>query len=81
MDPTARLLAEAMRLSTPERARMAHDLLVSLDEGGDDPAEVEREWACEATARLDEVQSGAVTPEDWDTVRAALRRGRAEPSR
>jgi putative addiction module component (TIGR02574 family) len=76
MDPAAKLLEQALRLSTPQRAQMARELLASLDDGADDAGDAEAEWIREASARLDEVESGAVTPEDWETVRAALRRDR-----
>lgn len=50
--------AEALELSVRERARLAHCLLVSLDDEADDPAEVERAWEDEIRRRLAEVESG-----------------------
>lgn len=53
------LEAEAMELSTRDRAALAHRLIVSLDEGPeDDPTEVELAWEEEIRRRLDAYRRG-----------------------
>lgn len=57
--PLKQLEAEALELSSQERAQLARRLLVSLDEDvDDDPAEVERAWEEEIRRRLQEVEAG-----------------------
>lgn len=58
--PLERLEAEALELSTSERAALAHRLIASLDEGADDPTEVELAWEQEIQRRLDEYRRGEV---------------------
>ena len=56
-----RLEAEALELSSSERAALAHRLIVSLDEGpDDDPTEVELAWDAEIRRRLDAYRRGEV---------------------
>jgi putative addiction module component (TIGR02574 family) len=56
-----RLEAEALELSTTERAALAHRLIASLDDGGeDDTTEVELAWEAEIQRRLDEYRRGEV---------------------
>ena len=50
------LEAEALKLTTGERAAFAQMLLASLDED----AEIEEAWAVETERRLAEIESGAV---------------------
>lgn len=50
------LKAEALKLTTSERAAFAKMLLASLDED----AEIEEAWAVETERRLAEIESGAV---------------------
>ena len=51
--------AEILKLPIQERARLAHRLIVSLDEDADeDPAEVERAWEEEIRRRLAELEAG-----------------------
>lgn len=76
------LFAEVLELSLRDRARLAHELLVSLEEPpAEDLAAVERAWAKEVTRRLDELQAGKVKPIPWPKaraqIRARLRRSRA----
>ncbi|MBW3565149.1 MAG: addiction module protein [Acidobacteria bacterium] len=68
MADAAKLLEEAMNLPLDERARLAEDLLASLDEKEDD---VEAAWAAEIQRRAQEVRDGAAPGEEW---RAVLRR-------
>lgn len=52
------LEAAALELSLTERARLAHRLLVSLDEDAEDPAEVEQAWLEEAERRYQRYLAG-----------------------
>ena len=68
------LLTEALALPTEERARLAHELIASLDEvSPEDPAVVEQAWAEEIQRRIVEIETGAVEAVDWETVRDELR--------
>ena len=50
------LETELLKLSRPERARLAEQLISSLDED----CEIEEAWAAEIDKRIAEVESGAV---------------------
>ncbi|MCX7172546.1 MAG: addiction module protein [Proteobacteria bacterium] len=67
------LEAEALKLTTGERAAFAQMLLASLDED----AEIEEAWAVETERRLAEIESGAVQAipiaDALAQVRAALK--------
>jgi len=78
MATTDDLLSDALQLPAKERARLAHELLLSLEEStGPD---TDADWAEELKRRADEVISGKVQTRDarevLDEVRARLR----EPS-
>ncbi len=74
MPPTYDALAQdALKLSQQERARLAHDLLVSLEETEEDPVEVERAWREEIERRMADVRAGNVTGIPADEVFAKLR--------
>ena len=66
---TEDLLAEALRLPRPERARVAEELLSSLEEPDD---EVAAAWAMELERRSRDVAEGRVTAIPWETVRAEV---------
>jgi putative addiction module component (TIGR02574 family) len=66
----ADLLSDALALPARERAKIAHELLLSLDEGADDDAA--EAWVAELEHRAAEVRSGAATTEDWASVKARL---------
>lgn len=70
------LLSDALRLSPQERAKLAHELLLSLEEQESDP-DAEAEWAQELERRVQEVASGAVQTYDAreaiEEIRAQLR--------
>ena len=63
---TDELLAEALRLPRGERARVAEELLSSLEEPADDVATA---WAAELERRSREVAEGRAQTLPWDTVR------------
>ncbi|MDK9724957.1 MAG: addiction module protein [Sterolibacteriaceae bacterium MAG5] len=67
------LEAEALKLTTSERAAFAQWLLASLDED----AEVEEAWAIETERRIAEIESGAMQAipiaEALARVRSALK--------
>jgi len=68
------IATQASALSLQDRARLAHQLLRSLDEGeDDDPAEVERLWAIEIERRVDELDRGLVETFDGEEVMAQAR--------
>ena len=60
------LLAEALRLSREERARIASELLSSLEELDEEVVAV---WADELLRRSADIREGRVTPVPWTTVR------------
>jgi len=65
------ILDAALTLDPAERARIAHEIIVSLD---DEPAEehVEEAWEQELARRSAEIDSGAVKLEPWSEVRQDL---------
>jgi putative addiction module component (TIGR02574 family) len=66
----ADLLTNALALTLRERAMIAHELLLSLDDGVDgDAAEA---WVAELEQRAREALSGSVATEDWETVKSRL---------
>jgi putative addiction module component (TIGR02574 family) len=66
---TDELLAEALRLSREERARLASELLSSLEEADED---VVAGWANELLRRSADIRDGRVTPVPWDTARREI---------
>lgn len=66
---TDELLTEALRLPRHERARVAEELLSSLEEPDDDVAAA---WATELERRSRDVAEGRVQTVDWETVRAEI---------
>ena len=68
---TDELLAETLRLSRRERARVAEELLSSLEEPEDDVAAA---WADELRRRSREVADGVVQAVSWDVARSEIRK-------
>jgi putative addiction module component (TIGR02574 family) len=66
----ADLLTNALALPVRERAKIAHELLLSLDDGAD--ADAASAWVAELEQRAQEIRSGSVATEDWEAVRARL---------
>ena len=65
------LRSEALRLSESERAQLAHDLMVSLDEPGEpDAADA---WDQEILRRLGQIDAGTATLIDRDELRRRMR--------
>jgi putative addiction module component (TIGR02574 family) len=59
-----------LALPPDERARLAHDIISSLD-GSADPGAAE-EWVREIERRVREAKSGAVKLVDWKETRARI---------
>jgi len=70
-DLVAELTAQAQALSAHERARLAEELLASLDPH---EAKVEAAWNEEIRRRIDEVERGAVEPMPASQAFAQARR-------
>lgn len=66
---TQEILKAALALAPDERARLAKDLIASLDET---TVEVEPELASEIERRIREVDSGAVKAIPWAEVKARI---------
>ena len=62
---TRELLAEALELPLDERAKMAAELLESLDAAETD---VEEAWAREIERRVGAARAGELESTDWRTV-------------
>ena len=74
-DKTQAILQQALKLSPTERADVAEQLIVSLDERPD--ADTEQAWQEEVQRRLQQVERGEVELIDSDTVMADLRKKHA----
>jgi putative addiction module component (TIGR02574 family) len=66
-----RLLAEAMQLAPNERARLAAELLSSLDDQDED---VKSAWAAEIVRRTADAEADPDDEEDWRTALDEIRR-------
>lgn len=66
---TDELLSEALRLSRDQRARVAAELLSSLEESDD---EVAMAWANELSIRSRDVAEGRINTVPWETARAEI---------
>jgi putative addiction module component (TIGR02574 family) len=67
---TAAVLAEALRLDTPERAELAAELLGSLSGPADSGAEAA--WDAEIDRRLAAINTGAAELEPWESVKRRI---------
>jgi putative addiction module component (TIGR02574 family) len=65
------ILEATLKLDAKERARIAHEIIVSLDEEAEDEG-VEQAWEEELAKRADEIDSGTVKLEPWSKVRQEL---------
>jgi len=66
-----KLLDDALKLALPERARLAAELLASLDGAPD--SDVEAAWAAEIERRAERARSGADPGRPWAEVREQIR--------
>jgi len=71
MEPTVAkrrsVIESALQLPRAERARLAREIIASLDGPADQ--DVNAAWLTEVERRLDEVERGAAALVPWDTVR------------
>jgi putative addiction module component (TIGR02574 family) len=65
------ILEATLKLDAKERARIAHEIILSLDEGPGDEG-IEQAWEAELARRADEIDSGTVKLEPWSKVRQEL---------
>ena len=68
------LSQKARALGSEDRARLAEDLLASLEDGSESAAEVEAAWEHEIRRRVDEVKSGTAKLIPAEDVYAETRR-------
>jgi putative addiction module component (TIGR02574 family) len=64
------LFSSALALPPSQRARLAHELLQSLDEG--DEATAEHAWLTEMLRRAGEMDNDPGNLEDWSDIRVRL---------
>ena len=64
------LLQDALGLPTEERAKLARDLLRSLDGPADQDAG--KAWLAEIERRACELDDGSVEPVDWESARERI---------
>ena len=58
-----------MTLGADERARLAHELIHSVEP---EDADASAAWGAEIRKRVDEIEAGTADLEDWETVGAQL---------
>lgn len=61
------IIDSALKLPREERARVAREIIASLDGPADQ--DVDAAWLAEVERRLDDVERGAAALVPWDTVR------------
>jgi putative addiction module component (TIGR02574 family) len=72
---TEELRDAALTLPRKERAKLAHELLRSLDEPTDrDAPDIGEAWAREVERRARELADGSVQPVDWEAARERIAR-------
>jgi putative addiction module component (TIGR02574 family) len=64
------VFSSALSLPPSQRARLAHELLQSLDEG--DEATAEHAWLNEMLKRAEDLEKDAPRAEEWSGVRVRL---------
>ena len=76
------VLNQALHLPLKQRARVAHELLTSLDQGpAEDPADVDRSWAEEIGRRFVAIDAGTAKSVPWSTVERKLKADLAKSRR
>lgn len=73
-EKTQAIVEQALKLSPSERADVAEQLLVSLDDAVD--SDVEKAWQEEVQQRLQQVERGEVKTIPWEEVQRRLRHGK-----
>ena len=68
---------QALALPTQDRARLAPDLLASLDSDIVDIAEIDRLWSTETKRRAAMLESGVAGTVSWDEVQQRFAERRA----
>ena len=66
------LLSDVPRLSSEERSEVAHKLLLSLEDGREEP-EAQAEWSAELERRAREVLDGSVKTVPWEQLEERIR--------
>ena len=69
-DAARKLLDDALLLSEDERAKLASQLLASLD--GEPDADWESSWLAELDRRVEVAKQRGQTGSDWETARARI---------
>ena len=69
-DPATELLAEALRLPVQERARLAAELIASVD--GEPDTDAEAAWVVEVERRAERALAGQSTGTDWEVARGRI---------
>lgn len=64
------LLAQSLSLPAPERARVAREIIASLD--GETDVDAAERWLDEIRRRAAELDAGSVEAVEWDQLRARL---------
>ena len=64
------IISEASQLSVADRLRLIDQLAASVPD--DQPPSLAEGWMAEIERRSKEIDSGAVTPEPWDSIRSRL---------
>jgi putative addiction module component (TIGR02574 family) len=69
------VLDQALRLPPKQRARLAQELIASLDEDRrDDPGVVAEAWDEDIARRVDDVRSGRVKVVSWSALKKDMNR-------
>lgn len=81
-DPSQSVLDDALRLPSTDRARIAHELLQSLDDDDDDVVVLdERAMKAELDRRLEDARSGKAETMTVERARAFLAERKARRAR
>ena len=64
---------DALQLPAEDRSRLAVSLLCSLEETGEDPAEVEKLWIAEAKRTIGEIQADSTKAIPAEDVMSRLK--------
>lgn len=70
MSSSEDIFSTALSLPASQRARLAHELLASLDDGND--ASAEQAWLAEMQRRAEDVETSRIGLEDFAAVRTRL---------